>query len=350
MKNTFLYGVLYGSVRSFFMALMATVGIALGVVFFLAFLGSISSAGTKEVEKNFKIEVLSNAEGVRKIESNKAPVILQVNIQGVIGTELLNTQTISDMLVESREGDLKQNRVKAILLNINSPGGTVTDSDGIYRAIKAYKKQYNVPVYAYADGLCASGGMYVACSADKVFASDVCLLGSIGVISPSFMNFSKLIDKVGIEALTISAGKGKDDMNPLRPWKPNEDASYKEIIEYYYQMFVNIVSTARPEVSKENLIENYGAGIFPAEKAKEIGYIDNNNLSREDVLKLLLKDIGIEDQYYQVVQLQSSNWITKLFSSQNSLFKGIFKHKLEISPEIDVKLSGKFLYLYSPQD
>lgn len=65
------------------------------------------------------------------------------------------------------------------LVYINTPGGTVVDADGIYRALLEYKTKYDVPIYAYIDGLCASGGMYVALAADKIFASDVSLIGSV---------------------------------------------------------------------------------------------------------------------------------------------------------------------------
>lgn len=348
MSHHFFQGVLYGAVRSFCMAIMATIGIFLGIFIFILMIGGISTTTTNEIDQKYNVEILPNAEGIRKSESNKSPVILQLNIKGIIGTELLNTETINNLLVESREGDLKNDRVKAILLYINTPGGTVTDSDGIYRAIKSYKEKYKVPVYAFADGLCASGGMYVACAADKVFANDVSLIGSIGVLGPSFMNFSKLIEKVGVDSLTISEGKGKDAMNPLRPWKPDEDENFKKIIKYYYEMFVDIVASSRPSIGKEKLVETYGAGVFPAELAAKYGYIDANNHSREDVLKLLLKELGIEDTYYQVVQLESSNWVTKLFSSKNSLLKGEIKHSLNLPEEIETSLSNKYLYLYSP--
>ncbi|MFI5264393.1 MAG: S49 family peptidase, partial [Candidatus Kapaibacterium sp.] len=93
--------------------------------------------------------------------------------------------------VESQEGDFKNNRVKGILLYMDTPGGYSTDSDTIYRLLMEYKKQYKVPIYAYVDGLCASGGMYIAITADKIMASDTSLIGSIGVIAPTFMNFTK---------------------------------------------------------------------------------------------------------------------------------------------------------------
>src|SRR5690606_9333623 len=135
------------------------------------------------------------------------------------GTESFNMNTFRAQLMESREGIFEKSPVVALLLHIQSPGGTVIDADGIYRAIKAYKAQHNIPVYAYVDGLCASGGMYIAAAADKIFASDVSLIGSVGVISPPTFNFTKTMEKLGIEALTLSAGIGKDDLNPFRPWK-----------------------------------------------------------------------------------------------------------------------------------
>ncbi len=327
---------------------MATVGIAFGFILFTLIIGGISSSTTKDVDREFKVEVLPNADGVRKVLSKKSPVILQLNIDGVIGAEKLNMAKIREQLIESREGDLKNGRVKALFLHINTPGGTVVDSDGIYRAIKAYKEQFKIPVYAFVDGLCASGGMYVAAAADKVYANEVSLVGSVGVLGPSFMNFSGLIEKLGVHALTIAQGKGKDDMNPLRPWKPDEDKMYKEVIKYYYEMFVDIVSEARPEIGKQNLIDKYGAYVFPAAVAEKNGYIDGSNYSRNQVIKLLLKEIGVEDDYYQVVQLEDSNWVVRLFKNENPLLHGKMIHKLDLPEEIDPRLTGQFLYLYRP--
>lgn len=349
MKQGFFNGIFFGSLHSFFAALMATLGVFAGLIVFFIFLSGISSTAKKEVERTYEVKILPNADNVRKVVSSKAPVILQLNIDGVIGTELLSMETIEKQLIESREGDLKDDRVKAILLHINTPGGTVVDSDGIYRHLKSYKEQYKVPVYAYVDGLCASGGMMAACAADKIYANDVSIIGSVGVLSsPSFINVSKLLDTIGVSSLTISEGKGKDDMNPLRPWKPDEDANYKELIKYYYEMFVNIVTTARPKMTKEQLIQDYGAAVFPAPIALQHGYIDGSGVSRNETLKMLLKEIGIEDDFYQVVRLDDTNWVSKIFSSQNPIFQGKVSHKLELPYDLDPKLSGQALYLYRP--
>jgi protease IV len=336
------------SLRSFLVALFGVIGVAIGLILVLMLFSALLSTNDNEPEAQYTAKIAPNAEGVRKAMSKDAPVILKLNIVGVIGAEGLTMANIRELLVESREDTLKNNRVKGILLNIESPGGTVVDADGIYHAIKSYKEMYHVPVYAYVDGLCASGGMYIASAADKIYASNASLVGSVGVIAPSFLNVSSLLEKVGVHSLTLFAGKGKDDLNPLRTWKPDEQASYQDIINYYYQGFVNIVAEGRPELDRKKLVDEYGANIFPAEKAAEYGYIDGASHSYNETLKLLLKEIGIEDDYYQVVELESSNWFKNLFSSKSTLFTGKVKHQIQLTPELDPALNNKFLYLYQP--
>lgn len=336
----------YVAIRTMIICLFSVIGIFLGFIpVFILFAGLITSAESEPSTK-YDVEIVSNAENVRKKMSKEAPVVLSIRVNGVIGLNDLTQKNFREMLVESREGTLKNNRVKAILLNIETPGGTVIDADGIYHALKSYKEAYKVPIYAYVDGLCASGGMYIAAAADKIYASNVSLIGSVGVLSPSFLNLSKLIDKIGVEALTLTAGKGKDELNPLRPWKPGEQDNMQAIINYYYNEFVGLLTSNRKSLNKEKLIQDYGAHVFPAAEAAKFGFIDQAGYSRNETLKLLLKQIGIEDDYYQVVELSNNNWFTNLFSSQSALFNGKIKHELSLPYEMEPALQGKFLYLY----
>jgi protease-4 len=328
------------------------IGIGIGLIFVLSMIAgmisSLSSSKSSELESTLNVKILSNADGTRKSLVADSPLILQVSINGVIGGDSLNAQTVKTELLESREGDYKNNRVKAILLNINTPGGTVTDADSIYHYLKEYKARYKVPIYAYVDGLCASGGMYVALAADKIFATDISLIGSVGVITPPFMNFTQLMGKIGVESLTISAGKGKDELNPFRPWKEGEGDMLKQLIEYYYNHFVDLVVKNRPEMDKTKLIDVYGANVFPAQQAKEYGFIDIVTDSKSTVLELLVKEAGLEGAEYQVIELESKNWFGGLFHSRSSLLKGIIKHQIQLSPEFEPELANQFLYLYQP--
>ena len=151
--------ILYSAIRALVVAFCVVIGLSLGFVFLSVFVGALAgSASEQRLTTVNTEEILPNANGKREALSSEAPVILQVNVDGVIGTELLDEKTVRQILVESREGDFKNDRVKGILLYINTPGGTVTDADGIYRALGDYKTKYKVPIYAYVDGLCASGG------------------------------------------------------------------------------------------------------------------------------------------------------------------------------------------------
>lgn len=341
--------IFYSAFRSLVVAFAIVIGLVFGLMFITVLINALGGSTEQKLTTVNTEEILPNVNGKREALSSEVPIILQVNVDGIIGTEQLDEKTVRQILVESREGDFKKDRVKGIVLYINSPGGTVTDADGIFRALKDYKLKYKVPIYAYVDGLCASGGMYVALAADKIFASNVSLIGSVGVIAPTFMNLTKLLEKLGIDTLTIFAGKDKDAMNPLRPWKPGEDENYRHIIDYYYNYFVDLVSSHRPEVNKEKLIQDYGARIFPAAQAVEYGFIDKSGVSMADALQELLKEVGITTDQYQVVRLQSKGWWNLLFSSRaRDLLTGKIEHRFSFSPEIDILLQNRFLYLYSP--
>ena len=339
--------ILRSSLRAFFITMFTVIGLIFGFLFIGIFSGIFSTSSDTKIETTYTPQILPNAIGERKALSSDTPVILKVNVTGIIGADGPSMSSIRDQLIESREGTLKDNRVKGIILNIQTPGGTVVDADGIYRALKHYKEQYKVPIYAYIDGMCASGGMYVASAADKVYASDVSLVGSIGVIAPSFINVSKFLENYGIHSLTLYAGKGKDDLNPLRTWTPEEANNYKQIIQTYYQDFVNIVTTNRPAVDKEKLINDYGANLFPAPHAKQIGYIDQSGSSLNQVLQDITSELGINNKY-QFIELSKTNWYKELFSSKNSFFKGEIKHEIQLSPELHSNLRNQFLYLYKP--
>lgn len=339
--------IFFSSLRAFFITLFSVAGFLAGLLLIATLIGSFvgTSENLPEISYKFSPSIQPNAKGIRKALSSSSPVILKINLKGIIGTDSLDQHSIRQQLIESQELTLK-NRVKGVLLHIESPGGTALDSDGIYHAIKAYKKQYNIPVYAFVDGICASGGMYIAAAADKITATDASIIGSVGVVTPPFMNVSQLLEKIGVQSETLYEGKGKDNMNPFRPWKKGEDENLKGLITYYYNAFVDIVANNRPNLSKEKLVDVYGANVYPAEQAKTYGYIDENGFSYGDTLKLLANDIGLEEDNYQVIELQSNSWFSELFRSRADLLHGRITHHVSLSPETDPKLQNQFLYLY----
>ena len=326
------------------------VGFGLGLIPVIIILALLfSSSEDLKVEDNYKPVILPNGNDVRKKLSKDSPVILKLNVQGVIGLDELTSSSISDQLTESREGALKSDRVKAVLVYINTPGGTVTDSNGIYQAIKSYKERHEVPVYAYIDGLCASGGMYVASACDKIFANNASIVGSVGVLSPTMFNAHQLMEKIGVESKTITAGKNKDAMNPFRPWKPGEEENIQSVIQAFYEQFVDLVVENRPNMDREKLVDEYGANIFDADKAVELGYIDQSNTSLNDTIKALTTELGIKDDYYQVVEMESKIWYRGLIKGCSPIFTGKIQHEISGFPELAPEFRNQFLYLYQPE-
>jgi protease-4 len=331
-------------IRSFFVSFFAVFGVVIALLLLTIFLSSLSSP--KEPSSRARPTVLPNAQGERSILSNTSPLILQLDISGLVGSESLNSDQIWTQLFESQGGSIEKGRVKALLLRINSPGGSAIDSFNIYKAIKTYKSMFNVPVYAYVDGMCASGGMYIACAADKVFASDASIIGSVGVII-NFVNFSQLMTNLGLKADTITEGKNKDLMNPMRPWKPDEEAPIKDMTRFFYEQFVNVVVSNRPDMNKENLIDTYGANIYPAPLAKEYHFIDEDNSSWLETLAALAKEANLEN--YQVIQLNTKSWVSQLFGANAWWLTGKISHSFSQLPATyDPKLQNQVLYLYQP--
>lgn len=330
------------SLRSFCSVFAKILGIALALV--VVFAGIMTLSGPNYMEPPSEPTIMPDAEGDRSLLSGSSPAILRIEIHGVVGMGDLTGEKIENILLDSRSDFLHGNRVKAVLLHIDTPGGTVTDANAIYMALMNYKSKYNIPIYAFVDGLCASGGMYIASAADRIYATTPSVIGSVGVILGPNFNFSQAMTQWGISALTLTEGKDKDALNPFRPWQPDEDASLRTIIKDLYFDFISIVSNARPLLTTDKLINQYGAHVFVAEEAAQKGYIDVPNSSYSVALKDLAEQAGLKEKY-QVVKLSSPQ---PFFAglARSFLRRDKIVHTLDVHPLYKPELSGKFLYLY----
>ena len=296
--------IFVSALRGFCRSLFIMLGIFTAI--FIASLAITAFQSPYEAEEKTTLTLLPDLNGKKTLVSLNSPVILQVSFKGIIGEpEHLDTNAIQSVLLDSREGLLQHDRVKAVLLYFDTPGGTVVDSDNIYRLLLNYKKKYKVPVFGYVNGLCASGGMYISSAADRIYCSPTGIVGSVGVIFGPFLNVSDAIARIGVQARTLTEGIDKDMMSPLRPWKPDEDEVLKKVMSHFYQQFVDIVTAARPRLNRTKLIEEYGAKIFDGPTAEQLGYIDVANSDYETALADLMKEAQIDGaKPYQVVELQ----------------------------------------------
>lgn len=333
--------------RSFCSAFAVVIGVSAAA--FVVFIGLMMLSKPEMTPPSSEVTIAADASGSRALLPPSAPAVLMLDITGVIGEGTLTTEKMKDILLDSREGMLSGGRVKAILLHMNTPGGTVIDSDGIYRLLKEYKEKYNTPIYAYVDGLCASGGMYISSAADKIYATEPSVIGSVGVILGPTFNFYDAMGKIGVKANTITQGKDKDMLNPFRPWAPGEEASLVNITKSLYENFVDIVTSARKNLNKQNLIDTLGAQVFVAKTAENFGYIDVASASYEMALKELCAAAHIEEnEKYQVVRLTTPHsLLSELIQGKLSLLQGKITHEVKIGP-LSPALSGQFLYLYQP--
>lgn len=335
--------IFVSALRSFCKMFFAVCG--LFVAFLLvSSLYSLAEKSEDTTESKTNTRYLPDANGNRE-SSTTSPVILQVNVHGLIGNpKEITSESIEHILLDSRTGSFKGDRVKGILLHFNTPGGVVFDIDNIYQMLKTYKERYKVPIFGYVDGLCASGGVYISCTADKIFAGPSSIIGSVGVLVGPFFNVAETLGRVGVVARTITEGLDKDMMSPFRPWKPDEDSSLKAIAAYSYNHFVDIVTSSRP-IDKTKLVEEYGAKVFDPETALKYGYIDQANATRDQALLALLDAAGVDaTKTYQVVTLEPKNeWISSLFNANSVLFTGKVVHSLDTGAP---PIQGQIAYLY----
>jgi protease-4 len=214
------------------------------------------------------------------VDGKRGPKIVMIAIDGAIRDQ----DEAGALGIGTREGTVARVRaelelardddeVKALLLRINTPGGTVTASDIVYKEITRFKQERNVPVVAQLMGVAASGGYYVAMSADAIYANPTTLTGSIGVIFVS-VNVAGLMEKLGVEDQTIVSGPRKDTGSVLRRMRPDERAQLQGVINQLSSRFQEVVAQGRPGLSRERIRELADGRVYTAEQAKEAGLVD----------------------------------------------------------------------------
>ncbi len=173
-----------------------------------------------------------------------------------------------DNLVEKIKNDFT---IRGVILRINCPGGDIIASDKIYTAISKLKKA-NKKVYASMGDIAASGGYYIALSANKIYANPATLTGSIGVIS-AFKNYTELYKILGIDVDVIKTGKYMDMFSQNKKMTKEEETMFKELQKKHYDYFVTKVAENR-KIPEKELTEICQGQIFTGDQAQKIGLVD----------------------------------------------------------------------------
>ena len=190
----------------------------------------------------------------------------------------------------------------AVILSINSPGGSPVQSARIYNEIKRLRKDYqDKPLYVVVDEMCASGGYFVAAAADKIYVDGASLVGSIGVIYHGF-GADKAMEKLGIENRTVTAGENKAFMDPMAPMKPEHKAHLEAMLGEVHQQFIKAVKDGRGDRLKTATPGLFTGLIWSGNKAIENGLVDGlgtvEGVARDVVKAEDIVDYTIEEKTF----------------------------------------------------
>ena len=181
-------------------------------------------------------------------------------------------------------------RIKAIVLMIDSPGGTVTASDRIYHRIRVFRKKTGIPVIAFFGDLGASGAYYAAMGTDEVWARPTSVVGSIGVMIAN-LGFSGLMKKVGVTDQTIASGPEKEMGSPLRKMTPEDRKIFEGLIGDFYDKFLDVVEKNR-KIGRKDLKLLADGRVYTASQALSDRLVDHVGY-RSDLVAHLKGKLGI---------------------------------------------------------
>lgn len=268
------------------LTIVFTISMASGL--YLSF-GGRPLSGQKTVKLDVEGEAKEGVSSLLKLSSKDSGVAV-IKVRGVIqeGSEGGFSAKQSASAVAKRIRTLADKKeVKGLLLDINSPGGTVASVQDIYEAILYFKSQKK-PVVALFRDVAASGGFYIAMAADKIVAQPGTITGSIGVIMQT-TNVEGLFDKIGVKMVPIKSGQYKDMGSAYRPLTEAEIALLQDMIDDTYKQFFNVVKTGRPNVTDANLKIYADGRVFTGSQAMGYGLIDG--LGGEEKAKEYLSDL-----------------------------------------------------------
>lgn len=280
------------------------------------------------------------------VYGTKGPKILMVDISGFLSSqasddflrpeEAITARVHQELKLAAEEGD-----IRALLLRVDSPGGSVTASEILYDEIERFKQEHHVPVVVQMMGVAASGAYYVSMAGDQVRAYPTTVTGSIGVVMLG-VNLSGLMAKLGIENQTLTTGPYKDAGSPLRPMRPAERAQLQSVEDDLFHRFLAVVDKGRAKLTPQQVRKLADGRVYSAEQALHNGLIDAIGTLPEAV-DATKAAAGIEGEARVVVYHRPSELRENLFSTRS----------LERDPaargSVRAESGGPgFLYLWQP--
>ena len=243
-------------------------------------------------------------------------IVSHIRLSGVIGNVGKFKQGID---FSSQQEIIKKafsvEKIEAVAISINSPGGSPVQSHLIYSYVRKMAKEKNVKVLVFAEDVAASGGYLIACAGDEIYANSSSIIGSIGVIYSSF-GLQELIKKAGIQRRIYTAGKNKSTLDPFVDEKKEDIERLKKIQLDLHADFIKVVEESRSsKLKKKKNTDLFTGEFWSGSKAKELGLIDGIGNAEE-----ILKEKFGEDVVIKKFEKPKS-WLNKKLSgaSENQI-------------------------------
>jgi len=280
------------------------------LAFFLGFALPVCSCAGAGV---LTLNALGRMAGESTMPLTTGDAVAVIRLDGAIASGPLDYFTTTG-ITPGRVNDLLEQaaatpNVKAVVLRVNSPGGSVVASDEIYHALLDFEK----PVVVWMGDMAASGGYYISCGSDYIFAHPDTLTGSIGVIS-QFINAEELMDKVGVDVVVITSGPRKDMGSLFREMTEEEQVLWGEVIDEIYEGFVGLVAEAR-DLPLEDVRELADGRVYTGRQALELGLVDEVGTPDDAIAKAA--ELGGVEGEPQVIELKPMpSFLDALYSFQ----------------------------------
>ncbi len=202
--------------------------------------------------------------------ASMAPHTALVELRGEISA---NSEASAEALVSALKSAFEDPGAQAVMLRINSPGGSPVQSGIVYDEIKRLKAKHGKKVYAVVEEVCASGAYYIAVAADEIYVDKASIVGSIGVLMVGF-GFTGLMDKVGVERRLLTAGSNKGMLDPFSPMNAQQTALAKAMIDQIHAQFIAVVKEGRGKRLKETP-DTFSGLFWNGEEAIKQGLADH---------------------------------------------------------------------------
>lgn len=203
-----------------------------------------------------------------------APVVASVRLAGPIGMGLPGRSGLSlSTVARDLDRAFKLSGVKTVALLVNSPGGSPVQSNLIFGRIRALAAEHDVPVVTFAEDVAASGGYWIACAGDEIYADPNSILGSIGVISAGF-GFQEALKKLGVERRVYTSGDRKGMLDSFQPENPSDVRRLKDIHKRMHESFKTLVRDRRKDKLSGNDRQLFSGEFWTGAQALDLGLVD----------------------------------------------------------------------------